>query len=109
MKEMSDLDQKLTQLCRQGKFITAIKHYRTQKKCSLKKAKDYIDNMKRVNRIEDKSGCFVATACFGNYDAPEVLVLREYRDTELLKTNYGRLFVKIYYYISPFLARQIEK
>ena len=58
---------------------------------------------------EKKSGCFVATACYGNYNAPEVLTLRAYRDENLLTTWLGTLFVKFYYFISPPLAKQIEK
>ena len=56
-----------------------------------------------------KNGCFVATACYGNYDAPEVLILRAYRDERLLTNWFGTAFVKFYYFISPPLARQIEK
>ena len=60
-------------------------------------------------RKQQKSGCFVATACYDNYDAPEVLVLRAYRDEYLLTNWLGILFVKFYYFISPPLAKQIEK
>lgn len=58
---------------------------------------------------KSKSGCFVATACYGNYNATEVLVLRNYRDTVLLKTNLGRTAVSVYYRLSPPIARFIEK
>jgi hypothetical protein len=54
-------------------------------------------------------GCFIATACYGNYDAPEVLVLRQYRDDKLLKTFFGKVFVKFYYSVSPFFATLISK
>lgn len=56
-----------------------------------------------------KSGCFIATACYGDYNAPEVLVLRRYRDEKLLKTHTGKCFVKLYYIISPFFASFIRK
>ena len=51
----------------------------------------------------------VATACYGNYDAPEVLVLRRYRDEQLLTNHWGTLFVKFYYAVSPSLAKRIAK
>jgi len=56
-----------------------------------------------------KGGCFIATACYGDYHAPEVLVLRAYRDEQLLTHWLGRAFVKFYYFVSPPLARLIEK
>ncbi len=55
------------------------------------------------------SNCFIATACYGSCNSPEVLVLRKYRDDKLLKTFYGRIFVKFYYSVSPFLASLILK
>lgn len=56
-----------------------------------------------------KGGCFIATTCYGNYNAPEVMVLRIYRDEYLLPNFWGRLFVKFYYFVSPPLAQFIEK
>ena len=56
-----------------------------------------------------QSGCFIATACYGNYDAPEVLVLRQFRDNKLLQSFFGRAFVKFYYSVSPFLAALVSK
>ena len=38
---------------------------------------------------------------YGSYDAPEVLVLRDFRDRVLLKYQIGKLFVKTYYKYSP--------
>lgn len=55
------------------------------------------------------SGCFIATACYGNYNAPEVLVLQQYRDDRLLRTFLGKAFVKLYYSISPSFATLISK
>lgn len=55
-----------------------------------------------------KSGCFIATACYGDYDAPEVLILRKYRDEHLLTNWLGTLFVKFYYAVSPSIAKHIE-
>ena len=55
------------------------------------------------------SGCFIATACYENYDAPEVLVLRQFRDDKLLKTFFGKVFVNFYYSFSPFFATLISK
>ena len=51
------------------------------------------------------SGCYVATAVYGSYDCPEVWTLRRFRDFTLDETWYGRLFIKVYYAISPSFVR----
>lgn len=52
------------------------------------------------------SGCYIATMVYGNYDAPEVLVLRQFRDQVLSRSFAGRAFIKTYYKYSPrFVAR----
>lgn len=54
---------------------------------------------------EQKSGCFVATACYGSPDCTEVLLLRQFRDEHLLRTSFGKWFVRFYCKSSPPLAR----
>lgn len=48
-----------------------------------------------------KEGCYIATSIYGNYNAPEVLILRNYRDNILSKTLLGRAFILFYYNTSP--------
>jgi len=55
-----------------------------------------------------RRGCYVATACYGSYNAPEVLVLRHFRDNTLENSIFGRLFVDLYYFVSPFLANKLK-
>ena len=50
-------------------------------------------------------GCYIATALYGSYDCPEVWTLRRYRDYSLDESLPGRLFIKVYYAISPTLVR----
>lgn len=54
-------------------------------------------------------GCYIATAVYGSYDCPEVLVLRQYRDEVLSKSWYGRLFIHTYYTISPHIAKRLSR
>lgn len=58
---------------------------------------------------EDKSGCFVATACYDDYDHPIVLQLRFFRDNFLQKRDWGQKFIKAYYKHSPKYARYIAR
>lgn len=50
------------------------------------------------------SSCFIATAVYGDYYAPEVIALRRFRDETLETSAPGRLFVKLYYRFSPTIA-----
>ena len=54
------------------------------------------------------TGCFIATAAFGDVEAPEVMVLRRWRDEHLSKHALGRAFVRTYYDLSPDLAAAIS-
>ncbi len=55
--------------------------------------------------IGAKEGCYIATAVYGNYDAPEVIVLREFRDKYLKKNYLGLLFIRFYYAIAPTVVK----
>lgn len=59
-------------------------------------------NTGNINSSENSSGgCYVATCIYGSYDCPPVWTLRRYRDHALAQNPFGRLFIKIYYTISP--------
>jgi hypothetical protein len=53
--------------------------------------------------------CFIATAAYGAPSAPEVDMLREFRDRYLLTNSVGTAFVRAYYRVSPSVARYIAR
>ena len=54
------------------------------------------------------ANCFVATAAFGQPNHPMVMLLREFRDRDLLTWAGGRMMVKIYHAGGPYLADLIR-
>lgn len=59
--------------------------------------------------VKKKNGCYVATCVYGSYDCPEVWVLRRYRDNMLESNFLGRVFIKVYYALSPTLVKMLGK
>ena len=117
-------DDELIKLLNDGNKLLATKFYRDGARCSLKEAKDYVENIERSGKVTPFvqgsnhhlktgktkfEGCFIATVCYGGYDTPEVIELRRFRDDVLLKTTTGKLFVKLYYKFSPDISKAIGK
>ena len=75
-------------------------------------ATNTIDNDVLVLDIADTpsegGGCLIATAAFGSELAPQIQQLREIRDTKLMQTTYGHIFLQhfnqLYYSFSPSIA-----
>lgn len=61
---------------------------------------------KTIGKATD--GCYVATMAYGNYDHPQVMELRKFRDEFLRKTLFGRYFIRIYYKYSPLLVEKLK-
>lgn len=53
-------------------------------------------------------GCYIATAVYGSYDAPQVRVLRRFRDQTLATSQTGRAFIRFYYATSPPIAARLQ-
>ena len=53
-------------------------------------------------------GCYIATMAYGEYDHPQVLELRKFRDEILERSLIGRLFIRIYYRFSPRLVMHMQ-
>lgn len=61
------------------------------------------------NGNKTSDGCYVATCVYGSYDCPEVWTLRRYRDYTLKENIFGRIFVRLYYSVSPTAVKLFGK
>lgn len=59
-------------------------------------------------KSKQKSGCFIATAVYGDSKAYQVKTLRCFRDNYLDRRILGKLFIDVYYKISPSIAGFIK-
>lgn len=60
---------------------------------------------KNVTQDKKKNGCYIATCVYGSYDCPQVWTLRRFRDGNLRRKWFGRVFIKTYYVVSPTLVK----
>ena len=70
---------------------------------------ELVDDTCQLTKTEEKGGgCLIATATYGSELAPQVQLLREIRDNQLLNTESGIQFMKtfndFYYTFSPTIA-----
>jgi len=58
--------------------------------------------------MKGETGCFIATAVYGSSSSPEVMKLRRFRDEQIQHYFFGRLFIQLYYRVSPIMAEYIK-
>jgi hypothetical protein len=70
---------------------------------------DSSNNTSSIKSGGGGGGCFVATAAYGSAFESHVKILREFRDSYLMKTRLGRAFIELYYRWSPGVANIIKQ
>ena len=78
-------------------------HYNTQLSLFQSIKKSLIQKTETRN-----SGCYIATMVYGDYDHPQVIILKQFRDEVLDKSVVGKSFIKIYYHYSPKLVEKLK-
>lgn len=85
------------------------RHRFNENKATLSNMRDQV--MAIANKIKERNssnGCYIATMVYGDYDHPQVLVLRDFRDNVLRKSALGRAFIKFYYRYSPTWVKHLK-
>lgn len=60
----------------------------------------------RASKFPSDKRCYIATCIYGA-DATETKLLRNWRDDFLLKSILGKIFIGVYYKVSPFIVRKL--
>lgn len=99
------------------------REYKSDVEKSIHKTKMYYTNLYKLNKEmfdyldqelnkssysnATSSSCFVATVIYKDPLSLELFILRNWRDKTLKNNLLGKLFVNLYYFIGPYLARGI--
>lgn len=87
--------------------INQIKHICYWKDLRAAQAKSTAKQVgKTISTATD--GCYIATMAYGDYDHPQVLELRTFRDEFLSKSYLGRNFIRLYYKYSPLMVEKLK-
>lgn len=60
------------------------------------------------SQLNPSGGCYIATMAYGDYDHPQVMVLRQFRDSYLSKRGWGKKFISFYYANSPLWVETLK-
>jgi hypothetical protein len=87
----------------------------SENKATINSINTQLDSVRRQIRSatsssssSGSSGCYIATMAYGDYDHPQVMELRKFRDEFLNKSLLGRIFISLYYKYSPLLVQRLK-
>jgi len=109
IEELNEVDKWVIEQCTLGHKLASVKYVKDKTGKSLVESKLHVEGLVKKYNIQNADGCFIATACYNDYNAHEVVLLRKYRDNSLSKSIAGRSFIKVYYFISPTLSKYLSK
>lgn len=108
---------KSNEICKSRQYIKSDNTYGTlfvDKGTNMKYFEIYNRAVRNIHEIDKNyippkfaktQGCYIATCVYGSYDCPEVWTLRRFRDYSLDKSYFGKIFIKVYYLISPIIVK----
>lgn len=70
---------------------------------------DTADSNEDEDNFIAQSDCFVASAAYRDRHHPDVVLLRQFRETVLRNSVLGRRFIRFYWWIGPKLARPVYR
>ena len=88
--------------------INQVKHICYWKDVRAAQAKSTAKKVGSTISKATDGGCYIATMAYGDYEHPQVMVLRKFRDEKLSNTLLGRSFVSFYYATSPHLVKLLK-
>lgn len=77
------------------------RNYYQSNSTTLNNINSQLNPKPKPSTTTSSGGCYIATMAYGDYDHPQVMVLRDFRDTFLAKRDWGKRFITYYYAHSP--------
>jgi DNA polymerase III epsilon subunit-like protein len=81
----------------------------SQKEANARRLVNVLTTASQERANNNKGGCYIATLVYGDYDHPQVVHLRHFRDSTLSATLLGRFFIKFYYSVSPTIVKLFKR
>ena len=111
IKQLKDLDlnhDTLDYINKNQKILQNNLKIARKNKNSLSETYSYGPSPYRHSASSNDGACYIATMAYGDYNSPQVIKLRAFRDSFLKKHLLGKLFISVYYRVSPILVTRLK-